>query len=66
LTLTEVLNPRPKLLRFHMPCPDTYPKHQIKWHGDGRERRFYLAQDMLWEEAELALSPSSVIFGVQI
>jgi hypothetical protein len=36
---TRVLDPRPKLLRFHMAGPTT-PKCQIKRHGVGRERRF--------------------------
>jgi hypothetical protein len=37
---TRVLDPRPRLLRFHLPTPATAPKRQIKRHGEGRERRF--------------------------
>jgi hypothetical protein len=37
---TGVLDPRPKLLRFHMPDLATAPKCQRKRPGEGRERRF--------------------------
>jgi hypothetical protein len=62
---TRVLDPRPKLLRFHMPGTATIPKYQIKKRGEDRERKYYRAQDILWEQAEEALSSSSAIFRVQ-
>jgi hypothetical protein len=39
-TETGVLDPRPKLLRLHMPSLATRPQKPIKRHGEGRERRF--------------------------
>jgi hypothetical protein len=37
---TRVLDPRPKWLRFHLLGLATGHKHQIKKHGEGREKKF--------------------------
>jgi hypothetical protein len=37
---TGILEPRPKLLGFHMPGPSACSYTQIKKHGVGRGKRF--------------------------
>jgi hypothetical protein len=64
---TGVLDPRPKLLRFHLPGPATHPYrlNQEAWWRE-RNKAYYMDWDILWKEAEWALISSSDFFGVQI
>jgi hypothetical protein len=60
---TRVLNPRPKLLGFHMSGPATL-SHAVSKEAWGREEKGKF-QDKPWEEADYILSPSLAVFGVQ-
>jgi hypothetical protein len=62
---TRALDPRPKLLRFRMQVRPPTPKHQIEARWRQGKEVYDTARDIPWKVAGLALSPSSVIFGVQ-
>jgi hypothetical protein len=60
-----ILEPKSKLLGFHMSGLAIYHYIQIKGHSEGQRKKIYFtALDMLWKEVRQALSPSLVIFWV--